>query len=157
MRGARALTDALYRRFLRLAHPLLRVCLNKLDPGRRGALVALWHADKILVIKNSYLDFYSLPGGHAKKSESSEDAAIRELYEEVGVTANPRALRRRDDLTGDFYGRLSLFELEAEVLPSIRIDNREVVAAEFLTPQQALERELYPPVRALIAERASRD
>ena len=155
--SARGVADALYRRFLRLTHPFLRVCLNKLDPGRRGALVALWHEGKILVIKNSYLDFYSLPGGHAKRNESSEAAAVRELLEEVGVTANPDELRRRDDLTRDFYGRLALFELDAPSLPAIVIDNREVVVAEFLTPSQALERELYPPVRALIAERASRD
>lgn len=58
-----------------------------------------------------YMDgMYSLPAGHVEEGESLLEAALRELKEEVGVTANPadtvikHAMYRRCDRTyADYF------------------------------------------------------
>lgn len=41
--------------------------------------------DKILVTKNKYKDYYSLPGGRIKYNEDSKSAIIREIKEELNL------------------------------------------------------------------------
>jgi len=43
--------------------------------------------------------------------------------------------------------RVSLFEIEMDAEPAIRIDNREVIRADFRTPEQALKEDLFPILR----------
>jgi 8-oxo-dGTP pyrophosphatase MutT (NUDIX family) len=54
-------------------------------PKTSGACVVIVHEDRVLLVKTTYGNAYSLPGGGIKKGESPHDAAIREVYEEVGI------------------------------------------------------------------------
>lgn len=52
--------------------------------------------------------YYDIPAGHVEEAESPSEAAIREVYEEIGVTVLPEDLefvsvqhRKKRDETGD--------------------------------------------------------
>lgn len=49
-----------------------------------GAVVL--HIDSVLVVKHIESNNYALPGGHIELRESIQEALIREVYEETGVT-----------------------------------------------------------------------
>src|SRR5512139_3116265 len=72
---------------------LLRVWWFVRRPQTRGAAVALWHDGRVLLVRTSYRNCYSLPGGFARRGEPSEYAARRELREEVGIELPAQALR----------------------------------------------------------------
>ena len=103
--------------------------------GRKSnaAAVALWHRDRILVVKHSYTRGVGLPGGHIGSREPPAQAAVRELAEEVGVTVPPSAIRLFRQME-QRRTHLSLFECELAEAPEIKIDNREITFAAFMAP-----------------------
>jgi len=57
-----------------------------------GVSIALFRADAVLLIKRAkppFENYYSLPGGLVEAGEVLEDAARRELWEEVEMRAGP--------------------------------------------------------------------
>lgn len=65
---------------------------DRLHPARPflAASVAVFRNGKVLVAsrgKPPWEDLYSLPGGQVETGETLEEAALRELEEEVGVSA----------------------------------------------------------------------
>lgn len=150
--------DACFRLAYRVAYQGARVYWRLLRPKNHGALVAMWHDGKVLLVQNSYLNYMSLPGGYVRASESAEEAAVRELREEVGLTVEKERLTLALDHEHMWEGRqdhVVIFELSVEEPPSIQIDNREVVRAEWLTPEEALSRNLFPPLRTVVERRAA--
>lgn len=148
--------DACYRLAYRSAYKAMRVYWKLLRPLKHGALVAIWHDDRILLLRNSYVDYYSLPGGYVRKHERSDEAAARELFEELSLVVEPNRLRLNTDVTHDWEGRrdhVVIFDLELDEPPEVRVDNREVVAAEFVPATNALDRNLFPPLRRHIERR----
>jgi ADP-ribose pyrophosphatase YjhB (NUDIX family) len=66
--------------------------------------VAIWFKDKILLVRPGYKNVYSLPGGYIKRGENRKTAAIRELEEELNLTAFRKDLKYVDTiLTTDEY------------------------------------------------------
>jgi 8-oxo-dGTP diphosphatase len=150
--------DALFRLAYRCAYRAMRLYWKAFRPLAHGALVAVWHDRKLLLIKNSYVDYFSLPGGYVRRGEQPRDAAVRELREEISLSVTPEDLQLRIDETHDWEGRrdhVAIFELVVAERPQVRVDNREVVAAEFVSPEEALRRNLFPPLRRLIQARAT--
>ena len=148
--------DACYRAGFRLAYGAARLWW-RLVPGRsRGALVALWHDGRVLLVRNSYLAFLSLPGGHLGRAETPLDGAVREAAEEVGIALDAATLRlacAEEQRLFRHANHVTIFEAVLPAPPEIRIDNREVVAAEFLDPAEALARPLFPPLRRYLEQR----
>ena len=113
-------------------------------------MVAVWHAGRVLLIRNSYRRPLSMPAGNLHRGESPAAAAVRELREEVGISVEPGRLRfareivHRSDWKEDHS---HLFELELAEAPRLAIDGREVIWAGFATRAEALARELSVPVR----------
>lgn len=103
--------------------------------------VAVWYSGKVLLIRNSYRDQYSLPGGDKRRSETSASAASRELREETGIIVPEAKLVRALDLAVNrrrFNKRNEVFECQLETEPSVSIDNREVIYADFYALDAAL-------------------
>ncbi|MCZ6787294.1 MAG: NUDIX hydrolase [Planctomycetota bacterium] len=118
--------NALWRLVLRCVHPFTR-------KGFGAAVAVLWEG-RVLVVRLSYRKGLSLPGGRVGKGETPEQAAVRELAEEVGLTASPDELR-------SVYATLSLriFEYAPSGPPEIRIDNQEVIEAKLVDPADIKE------------------
>jgi len=143
-------SDKLWQWGLWAAYRLLRCYWFIYRPASHGACVVLWHAGRVLLIENSYKSEYTIPGGSVKKGESPAEAAARELFEETGIQVQPENLNFVGDFMypGEFKkDRGSLFEIEMDTEPAIRIDNREVIRADFRTPDQALQEELFQILR----------
>ncbi len=146
------MTDRLYR----LAFRLLRVWWRVRRRPTSGASVAVWHDGAVLMIRNSYRPQLTLPGGHIGTGESAVAAAVRELHEEAGVRVDATDVRpvyaetvlwdRRRD-------RCAIFEAVLTDRPAVRIDNREVVWADFLPAAEALAANPTPHVRAYLERR----
>ncbi len=132
-----------------LAYRMIKMYWGLRKPKTFGALITIWWQGEILLVKNSYLKYFSLPGGYLRKGEKPVEAAIRELQEEVGVQVIA------DDLTLVFQAEhfwenrrdnVSIFILETSEKPQITVDNREVLSAKFYPPVQALALDLFPPI-----------
>jgi 8-oxo-dGTP diphosphatase len=149
-------SDLLHRLVYRGAYRAMRLYWAAVHPRTHGALVAVWHAGEILVVRTSYLPYHSLPGGYVRRRETGRQAAARELREEIGLAVRPEDLVPALDRTHRWEGkreRIEIFDLDLPARPSLAIDGREIVEARFMRPEQTLALDLFPPGRAVIARR----
>lgn len=149
--------NALIRALYRVAHWGLRVMWFVRRPETTGALVAVWHHGRILLVKNSYRRQLTLPGGYAKPREERRTTAARELREEVGISVQPKRLVHAYHGTHLFEYRkdtLDIYELEVDDEPTIEVDDREVVRATFHAPTDALQLSIVPHLREYLTRKA---
>ena len=135
------------------AYQLMRVYWRARRPETHGALVLLRNAGEVLLIRNSYVRYYSLPGGYVHAGEAARQAAVRELSEEIGLVVRADQLAQLLDVTHDWEGKkdhVEIFSLEVPERPRIEIDQREVIEATWLSPEKALSLNLFPPLRTAI-------
>ncbi len=154
-RGA-TLVDLGFQTAFKTAHRMLRAWWSVRRPHTRGALVALWNEGEILLVKNSYRNEFTLPGGYVKPGESVAEAAARELAEECEIRVDPAAIttayvgvhryeNRIDDVT--------IVEVTVPYRPKFAVDHREVVWAGFVSPKDALSRPIVPHLRDFLSAR----
>jgi 8-oxo-dGTP pyrophosphatase MutT (NUDIX family) len=151
--------NALIRAVYRVAHWGLRLLWFIRRPETTGALVAVWHHGRVLLVKNSYRPQLTLPGGYIRPREDRRTAAARELREEVGIQVQPKRLVHAYHGTHLFEHRqdtLDIYELEVDAAPVVRVDDREVVQAEFHTPDEALDMQIVPHLEEYLARRIGR-
>ena len=141
------------------AYRVMRTYWSLRHPRTHGALIALWNQGELLLVRNSYVPYYSLPGGYVNSSETGREAARRELREEVNLTVAPEQLESVLDEHHDWEGKrehIEIFSVEIAERPALRIDNREVIEASWFSPERALELDLFPPIRRVLeAKRGS--
>jgi 8-oxo-dGTP diphosphatase len=148
--------DLLFRIAYRNAYRLMRIYWLVRRPDVHGALVAIWHEGKILLVQNSYVPYRSLPGGYVHARETARDAVLRELREETGMSASASELKPVIDEHHEWEGKrehIEIFDLDVTERPRIEVDNREVVEARFFSPEEALKLPLFPPIRRVIERR----
>jgi 8-oxo-dGTP pyrophosphatase MutT (NUDIX family) len=151
--------NALIRVVYRLAHWGLRLLWFIRRPETTGALVAVWCRGRVLLVKNSYRSQLTLPGGYVKAREDRRTTAARELREEVGIQVQPKRLVHAYHGTHLFEHRkdtLDIYELEVDEEPKVRVDDREVVAAEFHSPDEALSLSIVPHLEEYLSRRVGR-
>jgi ADP-ribose pyrophosphatase YjhB (NUDIX family) len=125
-------------------------------PVTNGALVAIWSDGEVLLVRNSYVSYYSAPGGYVHPDETGRDAALRELAEEVGVFVRPEQLELALDVTHDWEGKrdhVQIYNLSVSERPQVRIDQREVIEASWFRPEQVAGMNVFPPLAQAIAQR----
>ena len=131
----------------RCAHLMLRSYWFVRRPSTSGALAAIWHEGRILLVKNSYRRQYSLPGGYVRPGEDPRAAASREVREEIRIDIPHHTFELAYHGTKPFEYRsdtLDIYETAVEVPPAFRIDNVEVVWAGFKTPAEARAMNIVP-------------
>jgi 8-oxo-dGTP pyrophosphatase MutT (NUDIX family) len=142
--------NALHRLFYRVAYRLILVWWFLRRPLHHGALVALWHEGRLLLVRTSYRRGWGLPGGGIKRGETPLQAVLREAREEIGVTLDPALLSvARDTTHVHAYCRdhTIVFEQSLVSVPPLRIDGREIVSADFIDPAVARGTRVAPYLR----------
>jgi 8-oxo-dGTP diphosphatase len=150
------IVNAPVRLVYRAAHLALRAWWLLRRPETRGALVALWHRDRILLIRTSYRRKYSLPGGYVKEGEEPIDAARRELREELELSLPPALLRHAWHGSRPFENRtdtLDIFEADIEEPFHVAVNDRELIWAGWKTVEEARAMPIVPHIRDYLAER----
>ncbi|MEY4575970.1 MAG: hypothetical protein RL701_673 [Pseudomonadota bacterium] len=139
-----------------VAYQLMRTYWRVRHPVTHGAVVAIWNQGEVLLVRNSYVSFYSSPGGYLNRDEDGRHAAVRELAEEVGVHVTPDQLTLALDVTHPWEHKqdhVQIYELTLPERPRVNVDHREVVDAAWFTPERALKLQLFPPLRTVIERR----
>lgn len=139
MRSDGTLSDLFWRLGLRLAFHVLRAWWWVRRPHHRGALVAVHVGGAILLVRPSYRRCWDLPGGGVGRGETPEQAARRELQEEVGISGvilTPAGEAR--GLWDWQRDHVFFFEARMEALPALTLDNREIVRAA-LAPLERID------------------
>ena len=119
-------------------------------PHTLGAHVMIWHEGKVVLVRTSYRADWMAPGGGLKASETPSEGAVREVSEEVGLTLRAEDLHLVEVIEhspDNRQDKLHLFETHVATVSAIRIDNREVVEARWVTPAEALSLNLAHPFR----------
>lgn len=121
--------NAVARAAYRIAH-WCRRALPRRRRSRQTPVVAVWCNERLLVVKHSYQDGWFLPGGAARRDETLEQGAARELREETGIEIDV------DALTSVYTtAEVCIFEYCPCEEPRVRIDHREIVDARFVDPR----------------------
>ena len=146
------LADIAWQTVFRLGFPLARSWWRLLRARHEGALVAIHVGQSLLLLRSSYRSAWNFPGGSVRQGETPEVSARRELAEEIGLVPNAQL-----DLVGEASGlwdgrrdRVFFLVLRLEELPTLRLDNREIIGAR-LVPIDDLEKmPLTGPVQAYV-------
>jgi 8-oxo-dGTP pyrophosphatase MutT (NUDIX family) len=150
--------DALFRLGYRLAYRLLQPWWRLRRPRLQGAAVAVWHGGRLLVVETSYHPRLDLPGGGIERGEAPLAAALRELFEEAGITAPPLELVAAGTCRfTDLHRRITdhVFVWRPVAPPVPVIDRREIVWAGWLTPEEIAARPATPTLRLHLASHAA--
>lgn len=151
--------NAFWRTVYRLGYPCAVVVWRITGKSGKGATIAVWHAGRLLCVRESYRPGLGLPGGGLNTGEAPAAAARRELFEEVGLDLQPARFRPVTQLAYDNDGRSiedSLFEVELDAAPLLEIDQREIVWAGFLAPDQIPRAEMQRGIRLYLERAAER-
>lgn len=119
-------------------------------PKLRGALALLRVGEEMLLVRNSYNRWHTLPGGRVDRGETFRTGAARELREETGISIPEMAFTCVHAETHRWQQRTERIEIHAtdlEARPAVHLDAVEIAEARWLTADAALELRLYPPLR----------
>lgn len=122
-------------------------------PHMNGAMTAVWVGDRVLMVRNSYNDYFTFPGGRLDRGEGFAEAAARELSEETAVSLEPDALKLAvglDRARPFGQARLEIFECRLPARPEVVPDAVEIAEHHWWPASEALSRTLYGPVRAYL-------
>lgn len=127
-------------------YKIMKPDYSKHMPAKRMGAGALFFNERneLLILKQSYNDLWSIPGGIVDDHESPLQAVLREIKEEIGLTVQDveflgvnyvgHTLDRSENVQFIFYGGI----LDSHQISSIQIDNDEIVDFKFLPLKEAL-------------------
>ena len=130
--------------------------MTKREFSSGGVVVKRWgRGVKVLLIKDSY-GRWTWPKGHIEKGETSREAALREVREEVGLKSIN--ILKKIGQTQYFYrlkGELIfktviIYLIEAGSKEKIRIQKSEIAAGLWFAPTQAYKKVDYKGAGSLL-------
>lgn len=130
--------DVFFRLAYRIAFPLVRVLWRIRRKPHEGALVVIRVDGSVLLLESSYRRELNCPGGGVKPGETPQEAARRELQEELGLSG--LLMSPAGKVVGTSDGRpdtVHFFEAHLDHLPTLDLDNREITGA-YLIPEDKL-------------------
>jgi ADP-ribose pyrophosphatase YjhB (NUDIX family) len=124
-------------------YPFFRYSLFFFRLNNDSVKVIVFFKNKVLLIKNTYRQGWTFPGGGVKKNESYEQAAIREVHEEVAI--NISKLKNHGFLNLDSQKSNKTIVFSCEVTKSnLKIDNLEVEKAVWINIDRVSHLPLLP-------------
>ncbi len=119
---------------------------KNLPKKRMGAGILLFNENgDLLIVKPSYKEYWSIPGGVVNENESPRQACIREIKEEIGLKISSINLLCVDYISGAdgkgenlqfiFYGGT----LNKEGVEQIQIDQKEISEHKFTNIREAVK------------------
>lgn len=120
--------------------------IEDIKQGIRSTVVAVIEKDgKVLLVKRNtepFNGYWTLPGGHIDFGERAEQAVIREVKEETGLSFKPKFLGYRDEIYPDinWHGEVLIFYGEAE--GEENIDGKEIIDIKWFDINEALNMKL---------------
>lgn len=126
-------------------------------PHMNGAMAAVWCEGHVLLVRNSYNSFHTLPGGRLNRGESYLQAAVRELAEETGIALDAARFRPagREILRfGVRRDAVEVHETELDARPALLIDPVEIAEAVWATPEEARHLPMFGPARRYLEARS---
>ena len=103
----------------------------------------------------SYRHGLGLPGGGLERGETAQQAAVRELAEELGLRVTEGELVDPWQITETSArgkNSVTIFTLRAARQPVIHLDGLELVVSQWLTREEALTRPLVSHVREYLIQ-----
>lgn len=120
--------------------------IQDIKNGVRATACAVIEKDnKILLVKRNHEPFnqyWTLPGGHIDFGETAEQAVIREVKEESGLTFTPNFLHYRDEIYPEmnWHGEVLIFHGSAE--GKEKIDGKEIIDIKWFDLEEAIKMKL---------------
>lgn len=148
-----SLGDIIIQHLYRIAFYVLKLSWQLFPRHTRGTQVMLWVKNEILLVRSSYRDVYTFPGGYINRNEKPEQAAKREMAEEVNVDVPLNRMTLNKKIEYYEYGRDAIdyiFNSYLDHYPALEINNREIIDAVFVSPAQALSMPLHSSAREMI-------
>jgi 8-oxo-dGTP pyrophosphatase MutT (NUDIX family) len=95
-------------------------------------IICLSSKGRILLVRGRSSGIWSLPKGHLKGSELPHECAIREVYEETGISFNRTNYCSVKKL---YAGEYFIYKVDDEICPQVR-DHREISEAGWYTIEE---------------------
>src|SRR5262245_20156004 len=146
------LVDIAWQILFRLGFPVARIWWRLQRRRHVGALVAIHVGQSLLLLRSSYRSAWNFPGGSVRQGETPEVSVRRELAEEIGLVANA-PLQLVGEVCGVWDGRIDrvfLFVLRLDRLPTLQLDNREIIGAQLVPIDDFHKEPLTGPVQAYV-------
>ena len=127
-------------------------------PKVKGAYIICLFDKKVLIIKNSYKTYYTIPCGKVDKGESTLEAAQRELKEEVNLDFSMDNFIFIDEVVNETEYKYDhqyyyLINLSEDDLAEIKVDGVEVIDANFQAKCDINKLNIFPPVKKILLEK----
>jgi len=129
--------------FIAKLYPFVKPVLYFLTPKGKGVKVLIFYKNKLLLIKNTYRKGWTFPGGGVKKNESYEEAAIREVFEEVGIKINNLKEHGFFTLPIKGCGKITVFSCKIKS-PKLKMDGLEIEEAVWVNINEVYRWHLLP-------------
>jgi 8-oxo-dGTP diphosphatase len=144
------LPDWMFRLIYRYGFRGARLVWRFTQPHHAGALVMLWRAERVVLVRPSYQDVWMAPGGGIEGNENPAQAALREVSEELGLQLAFEQLHLAlvvEHFWNNRHDNVHIYEVELSDEPALQIDRREIVEARFVTLKQAESLALSPHLK----------
>jgi 8-oxo-dGTP diphosphatase len=119
-----------------------------------ASLVVVTHADKVLMMFDSWRKEWELPGGTREPGETTHQTAVRELHEETGVSVTEltlAAVAEFDLVKPERREFLAVYQVRLQAVPRLVV-NDEALDFRWWSPAEPVSEDM-SPLDAEIARR----
>ena len=142
-----------YKTTYRLLYRVHRRYCALFRPFVQGAYVVCIYEDEVLLIKNSYKYYWTIPCGGIDKNEHPKEAALREVEEEVGIVLEHDKLESVGKIVtqADYKNdHIHLFAYRFSYKPHVFIDYKEVERYQWVKRSQLSNINIFRPIVPII-------